>query len=138
MQLTRRIASIGLALVVTVAAGCSSDDDSDGAATTVATTVTTPVDTGATTSTVAGAAGEDDTFADRSVIVNYLLSAASASGQAVDSQCVLDLVAQLSDADAKVLADSFRTGTPPEVGGLSDEGEALGNELPGCATTATT
>ena len=103
-HITRRFAAVGATLLITLATSCGSDESSD----------TTSAST-----------------ADRADIVNFLLSQAGNAGVEVDSDCVLGVVARLSDADAKLLGDSARAGGGDSPA-LSPEGEALGAELNAC------
>lgn len=147
-HLPRRLAAIGATLLITVAASCGSDESSDSTSPATAvsnaesTVETSTAESATETTTADDATGStldasgSGTVADRAAIVNLLLAQASNAGVDVDTECVLDIVSRLSDEDAKLLGDSARAGGggTPE---LSDEGEALGEELNDCATLAT-
>ena len=51
-------------------------------------------------------------------------------GAEVDADCITDLASQLSDDDAAALAEAGVDGDPE----LSDEGEALGEQVEDCVT----
>jgi len=111
---------VAAALLFTLGASCSSAGVSEPS-----TEVTTSIDTAATSG---GSGGTED---DRTEIVDYLQGVAIQGGLVVDKDCLLDIVAQLSDADAKALADSARA-SETESPELSAGGEALGEQLPTC------
>ncbi|MEO6125720.1 MAG: hypothetical protein ABIR32_18630, partial [Ilumatobacteraceae bacterium] len=119
LHFPRLVAAIGATLLITVAASCSSDSASSNT-TPSTTSVTATVATAATAPAAGG-------FDDRTDIVNYMLTSATSSGVEVDSQCLLDVVAQLSDADAQILGEGARAGTL-DGAGLSAEGQALGQD----------
>lgn len=68
----------------------------------------------------------------RIAVVGSVLSGALGAGITLDSACVADVVARLSDQDLALLAANLQnhSGPPPT---LSSEGEALANELDACA-----
>ncbi|MEO6124914.1 MAG: hypothetical protein ABIR32_14510, partial [Ilumatobacteraceae bacterium] len=140
-NLPRIVAAIGATLLITVAASCGSDSAASNStpSTTPATTVVASSDgsTGVSTAgSVATAATATGGFDDRTDIVNYMLTSAMSSGVQVDSQCLLDVIAQLSDADAKILGEGARAGSLAGDG-LSPEGQALGQDALNCAVAPT-
>lgn len=128
LHFPRLVAAIGATLLITVAASCSSDSASSNT-TPSTTSVTATVATAATAPAAGG-------FDDRTDIVNYMLTSAMSSGVQVDSQCLLDVIAQLSDADAKILGEGARAGSLAGDG-LSPEGQALGQDALNCAVAPT-
>ncbi|MEO6122854.1 MAG: hypothetical protein ABIR32_04030 [Ilumatobacteraceae bacterium] len=75
---------------------------------------------------------------DRKAIIEFLRNLAAAGDDAFDEECVVGLIAQLSDEDASLVADIARAGGQGDPQ-LSPEGEALGDQLATCAIdTATT
>ena len=68
-----------------------------------------------------GSRGED---------VDQLMTSAKDTGLDLDKSCVEDIASKLSDDDAKRIVDAGPDGTPV----LSDEGEALGEEILGCVS----
>ena len=141
--------AIGLSLLIAVGAACGSDNKSETtdapseASSAVSSAVssagsaaeTTDVPTDTEISVVAATASDD-----REAIIEFVVNNAVALGIEFDLQCVADLVAQLSDEDAKLVADSARAGGEGDPQ-LSAEGEAIGDQLETCVTfdpTATT
>ncbi len=74
---------------------------------------------------------------DREAIIEFLRSLAAAGDDAFDEECVVGLIAQLSDEDAALVADIARAGGQGDPQ-LSPEGEAIGNQLATCALDTTT
>ncbi len=133
----RRTTLIAASLLLTLGSACSSDDEGNSASSS-ATTATSPAATDAPPATGSGGAGgTTSSIDDRIVVVEQVLAQGTELGIAFDNQCVFDLVAQLSDADAKLLADSARAGAQQSPT-LSAEGEALGEQLLNCAPDAAT
>lgn len=149
----RTLSIIGVSLLLVAGAACGSDSKSDSttAATSagVATTSASATDATLTTKVTAStdATGTDDdgldsvplptATDDREAIVEYVGNIAEAAGIEYDEECVTDLVAKLSDADAALLADSARHGGEGDPQ-LSSEGEAIGTQVEGCAVESTT
>ncbi len=63
-------------------------------------------------------------------VVDQLMASAEDAGLDLDKSCVEDIASKLSDDDAKRIVDAGPDGEPV----LSDEGEALGEEILGCVS----
>lgn len=139
----RLIGGIAASLLLVGAAACGSDKkaatttaaavDTTGAS--AATNDTTP-DTAAAPDTVAAdtGGGTGNLDAQRNLIVDFSIEQAAVGGFTLDRGCLEALAVQLSDEDAALLAASAQAGgeDDPE---LSPAGEALGEQLIGCAVT---
>ena len=117
-------------IVITVAlaigaAGCSSDASSHDSTAKAAATTTTV----ATTS---------DDAANRATVVSFTVQQGEILGYVLDVDCVTKVVAQLSAADAALLAagtiDTSPDATTPP---LSPEGDQLGTKIDDCAVGST-
>lgn len=78
---------------------------------------------------VAGCGGGDDgpeLSSDQAAVARSVIDSAAEDGVPLDEDCVNDVAAQLSDADAALAAED-------DTAELSPEGEALGLELLDCA-----
>ena len=113
-SLVRSAAAVALA-VAAVSCGSDSDAGTTSSPDTAASTVGTPGD-----SAVSGDPRTD--------VVDYTIEAAAAAGFELDRSCISDLVGQLSDADAELLAAAIddASGGDPQ---LSADGEALGDQV---------
>lgn len=134
---------IAVALVFATAA-CSSNatpattsvtrGSSGGAVMAVA---TTPVET----APVASATAPVDSAtadADRATVVSYTIQQAIKLGYQLDAACVAKVVAQLSGADAAVLAAGTENTAPDATSlALSDAGTKLGDTVIDCAKSST-
>ena len=112
---------------------CSSDADS--AATTAVTTAGTTAGTTAATTTLSTTA---DDAANRATVVSFTVQQGEILGYVLDVDCVTKVVAQLSAADAALLAagtiDTAPDATTPP---LSAEGDQLGTKIDECAVGST-
>jgi hypothetical protein len=124
----RFVTGLGSVLALSFgAASCGSDSDSSAPTAATAATAATPgaPSTEATPTSAASTTAAGDV---RGAIVDYTVDAAAAAGFQLDQACIADLVGQLSDDDAALLAASIddASGGDPQ---LSAEGEALGNQV---------
>ena len=119
--MSRRIViTIALALG---AAGCSSDAGSQAPATTAGLTTTT------------GAASD---AANRATVVSFTVQQGQILGYVLDVDCVTKGVAQLSVADAALLAaGTIDTAPDATTPALSAEGDQLGTKIDDCAVGST-
>lgn len=117
-------AAVSLTLFVTA---CGSDSDSSGSSTaateaaTDATEAATDATTGASTADTAAAGG---TLQEQ--VAAQSIALAAAAGVEVDEDCIRAATAQLSDADAQMIVDSYATQNTVTV---SPEGEAIGQAM---------
>lgn len=113
-------AAVSLTLFVTA---CGSDSDSSGSSTaaTEAATGASTADTAASTADTAAAGG---TLQEQ--VAAQSIALAAAAGVEVDEDCIRAATAQLSDADAQMIVDSYATQNTVTV---SPEGEAIGQAM---------
>jgi hypothetical protein len=96
----------------------------------VMTVATTPVETAPVDSATADA--------DRATVVSYTIQQAIKLGYQLDAACVAKVVAQLSGADAAVLAAGTENTAPDATSPvLSDAGTKLGDTVIDCAKSST-
>ncbi|MCU1391964.1 MAG: hypothetical protein JWM34_392 [Ilumatobacteraceae bacterium] len=129
------------------AASCGSDKKTTATTTADSTAVTTAVSTAGSTATsdttaastatggsTATAASVDTTglSAEQAQALTISIQGAAAAGVTLDASCLKAVIAQLSDADAKLIVDAGPAGNPT----LSAAGEALSPKAAACATSA--
>ena len=120
--MNRRIV-IALALTLGTA-GCSSDADSQQ-----------PASTAGLTTTTTGAASD---AANRATVVSFTVQQGQILGYVLDVDCVTKVVAQLSAADAALLAaGTIDTAPDATTPALSAEGDQLGTKIDDCAVGST-
>jgi len=95
-------------------------DDTPGPTTTVATTVTTPV-------APPSPGGPGELSPAKADVLGQLLESSEAEGVVVDEACLREVVARLSDDDARLLAE-----LGIDDAEVSDQGDELAVELFGC------
>jgi hypothetical protein len=123
---TSRLIRIVIITVVALSgAGCGSGTKSAGtSATAAATTIASPTD------------GDD--AANRATVVSFTVQQGTILGYTLDVDCVTKVVAQLSAADAALLAASTVDTAPDATSPiLSAAGDALGTKVDDCAIGST-
>jgi hypothetical protein len=123
----RCVGSLLAALLTVGAAACSSDSPSSSSTT-----------AGTAAGTAAGTTAAGDDAANRATVVSFTIEQGEILGYALDADCVTKVVAQLTAADAALLAagtlDTAPDATTPI---LSAAGDALGTKIDDCAVGST-
>jgi hypothetical protein len=79
---------------------------------------------------LAACGGGDGASGKQGEVADQLVASASEAGLELDTACVDDIASKLSDDDAQRILDAGPDGDPT----LSDEGEALGEQIFGCVS----
>lgn len=125
------------------AASCGSDEQksAESTATEISSAVSSAVsaaqeavDTIAVDVPAVGAPDVSGLTAAQAQVVTQTLEAAAAQGIVFDQECFINLVAQLSEEDAQLIADAGPDASPE----VSPAGQQIGAQVAGCAIEAPT
>jgi hypothetical protein len=126
--LVNKLITAAVVSLTLFATACGDSDSSDATTAPAASEAAgdTTADTTGDTAAADDTAGGDASGTLQEQVATKSLDLATAAGVEVDEDCVRTITAQLSDADAQMILDSYDAGTDVTV---SPEGEALGQQM---------